>query len=213
MLVKKISTVLDSLKVAWQRMEGNVVFSHPTKGSIIHVAMCKDDGTPLWDQPLHAEPVGAVSVPVNSKRQFGVVRVERPTVKASKLYTYPDLDLRALGVTSIEFPRGFPEKGERGAQTVRREVEEEIRSPIRKVTEIGEITPNTAFHPHRIPVYLVVVDESRTTDIPPDVNEKILAVEWMDPYSLTQMIRDKQIHCAMTLAAFTLAMANIERMA
>lgn len=211
MFVKKMSEALGALKAAWTRGEGDVVFSHPAKGRIIHVAMCKDDGTPLWDQPLHTEPVGAVSVPVNSKRQFGVVRVDRPTVKLFKLYDYTNLDLRTLGVSSIEFPRGFPEKGEREAQTAKRESEEELRSPIRKVTKIGEITPNTAFHPHRVPVFLVEVDESRKTDIPPDVNEKILDVEWMDPYSLTQMILERRIHCAMTLAAFALALANIQR--
>lgn len=187
--------------LGWHPGSG-VVFEHSKLGRIVHVAICKDDGTKLYDQPMHLEPVGAVTVPVNSKGELGIVEVERPTVRSAAEYRYPDLDLATLGVASLEFPRGFPKKGELGAQTAAREGEEELGSPIRSVRQVGEITPNTTFHPHRIPVFLVRVDERFAGTMPPDVNEKILKVRWISVNEFMRLIADGRVHCGMTKAAF-----------
>ncbi|MFH1098935.1 MAG: NUDIX domain-containing protein, partial [Candidatus Uhrbacteria bacterium] len=166
-------------KQGWRRGEGDDVFVHSKLGVVRHVVICRDDGTPLYDQFIHFEPIGAVTVPVNSKGELGLVRVERPTLKADVTgNTFPLLNVADLGVASLEFPRGFPKKGEAAAQTAAREGEEELGSPILGVEQIGELTPNTTFHPHRIPIFLVRVNEEFKGTLPPDVNEKILKVEW-----------------------------------
>lgn len=192
----------------WYRGVGDNVFHHSMLGRILHVAICKDDGSPMWDQPLHIEPIGAVTVPVNRQGQIGMVVVERPTVREAGLYQFPELDLETLGVASLELPRGLPRKGEASAQTAAREGEEELDSPILGVTQIGEITPNTTFHPHRIPVFQVKVNEAFKGTLPPDVNEKILKVDWVTEKALNGRIARGEIHCAMTLAALQLYFAD-----
>ncbi len=206
MKVRPFSEVADLMvgKQGWQQGTGDVVFQNPKLGQVLHVAMCKDDGTPMWDQFIHVEPLGAVTVPVNKKGEFGLVKVDRPTVKSPEQYRYPELNLADLGVSSLETPRGFPKKGEAGAQTAHREGEEELGSPIELVKKIGEITPNTTFHPHRIPVYFALVNHEFAGTAPPDVNEKILKVEWVSTEDLNRRIAAGEINCAMTLAALQL---------
>ncbi|MDO8599553.1 MAG: NUDIX domain-containing protein [bacterium] len=205
----------------WFPDNGDVVFSHRKGlGVVRHVVVCKDDGTPVYDQFIHAEPVGAVTVPVNSKGEFGVIDVWRPTIVSAEEYRFPDLDLAKVGVMSTEFPRGFPKKGEVGAQTALREAQEELSSPIRKVAQIGEWTPNTTFHPHRIPVFAAWLDEARAADVvakrtvpSPDMNEKILNVRWVALDHLFALMRERKLHCGATQAALCLYLAaygNVE---
>lgn len=189
-------------KRGWRQGSGDEVLVNPKLGVVRHVAICRDDGTPLYDQFLHIEPIGAITVPVNTKGELGVVTVERPGVRDMKWYQFPGgPDLSLLGCPSMEFPRGFPKKGELAAQTAAREGEEELGSPILSVQQIGEITPNTTFHPHRIPVFLVRVNEAFAGTMPPDVNEKILKVEWRSLEDVMSRIRGSKIHCGMTKAA------------
>lgn len=206
MKVRPFSEVANLMggRQGWWRGEGDVIFEHPKMGRLLHVAICKDDGTPMWDQPLHAEPIGAVTVPENKRGELGIVKVDRPTVRSPDLYRFPELDLSTLGVASTETPRGFPKKGEEGAQTAAREGAEELQSPILDVVLIGRYTPNTTFHPHRIPVYRILVDSDFAGTVPPDVNEKITKVEWVSEGDFLDRIKRGEIHCGMTLAAYTL---------
>lgn len=196
-------------KSGWNKGEGDVVLVNPALGKVVHVAVCNDEGKPLYDQFLHAEPVGAVTVPMNSKGEIGIITAVRPTAKPGT-YSYQEFenDFSNLGCESIEVPRGFPMKDEIGTETAMREGGEELGSPIKSVSLLGEITPNTTFHPHRIPVYLAQVDENFTGPMPGDVNEKILKVTWVTKAKLLTMVRDDKIYCGMTMAAITLAIAN-----
>ena len=209
MKVRLFQEVADQLgaRQGWKAGEGDRVLVNPKMGAVVHVAMCNDDGTPLWDQFLHFEPIGAVTVPINLKGEFGMVRVYRPTIRPDAVYDFSDIDatIERLGATSVEFPRGFPKKGERVDQTARREGEEELNSPILEVRQLGEITPNTTFHPHRIPVFGIKVDERYAGALPPDVNEKILKVTWMSPEQIRECVAQGEINCGMTLAALCLA--------
>jgi len=201
-------------RAGWKRDEGDVVFYNPALGAIVRVAMCNDEGTPLWDQFLHMEPVGAITVPVNSNGDLGFVVQQRPTISSSELYIYPNLEseerkseivrvLDIVGTPSLELPRGFPLKGEAPEQTAKREADQELDSPILEVQRIGEVVPNTAFNPHRIPVFLAKVNEKFDGEYPPDVNEKILKVEWNDPRSVKRMIAGEEMFCGMSLAALS----------
>jgi len=214
MKVKLFSEVADQMtgRGGWQRGDGDTVFINPKLGSVTHVAICKDDGTPMWDQFIHFEPIGAISLPVNSKGEVGLVSVERPTFRiGTDQQTFPALDLDNLGCPSLEFPRGFPKKGEIGAQTAKREGEEELGSPITNVGLLGHLTPNTTFHPHRIPVYLVGVDNQFKGTTPPDVNEKILNVQWMTAPAVINLMANGAINCAMTLGTWALYHAHLTR--
>lgn len=203
MKVRSFGEIAEALgdRRGWRPGAGDVVLAHPSLGRVVHVGICKDDGSPMYDQFLHLEPVGAITVPVNSKGELGLVEVERPGVREAADYTFPNLDLTKFGHPSLEFPRGFPKKGEIAQQTAAREAGEELGSPIRDVRFIGELTPNTTFHSHRIPILLAIVDEGFAGAPPPDVNEKILKVRWHALDAVFACIRLGQIHCGMTKAA------------
>lgn|GEM_PF-2892993 len=200
----------------WFPGSGDVVLNQQRGlGVIRHVAICDDDGTPKYDQFLHTEPVGAVTVPVNSKGELGVIDIWRPTIPTAAEYRFPHLDVAALGVMSTEFPRGFPKKGEDGAQTAHREAEEELGSPIRRVEQIGEWTPSTTYNPYRIPVFAAWLDEVRAADVaakrvlpPPDVNERILNVQWVPIEILFSLMRQRRLHCGATQSALMLYIAQ-----
>lgn len=219
MRVRPFSEVRQLLgdKRGWFPDTSDAVLSHRDgKGTFLHVAICKDDGSPIWDQPLHLEPVGAVTVPVNKRGELGVIDVWRPTIPSAAEYRFPNVDLTKLGVMSTEFPRGFPKKGEAAMQTALREAQEELGAPIRKVAQIGETTPNSTFHVHRIPVFVAWLDEALAADIvakralpPPDVDEKILNVRWVPYQELFRLMREQQLHCGMTQAALCLYLAHV----
>ncbi|MDB4939753.1 MAG: hypothetical protein JWO40_178 [Candidatus Doudnabacteria bacterium] len=89
----------------------DIVFEH-TKGigQLVHVAICKDDGTPLWDQPLHFENIGAITMVVDSKERIGLVKVDRPAVANPDDYSYPPTDFSKFGTGLWEVPRGMPKQ-------------------------------------------------------------------------------------------------------
>lgn len=196
-------------KLGWNRGEGDVLLINPTKGKVMQVAVVKPDGSPIYDQFLHAEPIGAITVPVNSKGEIGIITAWRWTADPD-LYDYETIEdnLDIIGRESVEVPRGFPMKGEASAQTAAREGGEELGSPVTAVTPIGVVTANTAFNPHQIPVYLAAVDETFEGDIPGDVNESILKVTWVSPAEIFARIQGKEIYCGLTLSAIMLAFAH-----
>lgn len=190
----------------WNAGQGDVLLVNPKLGKLIRVAVCKDDGTPVYDQFLHAEPVGAVTIPVNSKGEIGFITQQRWTADPT-LYDFETIEdnLDIVGMPSIELPRGFPINGEASEQTATREGAEEIGSPVTSVKKLGVVTPNTAFNPHQVPVYWASIDEAFQGEIPGDVNEKILAVNWFSLEELRSKIASGEIYCGFTLAALGLA--------
>ncbi|MEW6407856.1 MAG: NUDIX domain-containing protein [Patescibacteria group bacterium] len=203
MRIRRLKEVLKEFpdfvtRVGW-RLDFGGDLQNPKLGEIVRVVICRDDGTPMWDQFLHNEPIGAICVPVNKKGEIGLIIVERPIFKNDP--EFPLSDFSKLGALSIECPRGFPFKGERSQETAARETDEEIGSPVSESILLGHIRPNSTFHPHAIPVYLVKVDEDFQGITPPDVNEKILRVEWFTVSRVKEMIRKDEIICGITKAA------------
>lgn len=195
-------------KTGWNKGEGDVLLVHPKLGKLIQVAVCDTAGKPIYDQFIHAEPIGAVTIPVNSKGEIGLIGALRWTANPAR-YDFETIEnhLDILGMVSVEFPRGFPHKGEAPATTAMREGGEELGSPIISVEKLGVVTPNTTFHPHQIPVYLARVDETFVGDIPGDVNERVLAVDYVSSEVLRDKIARGEIYCGFTLAAIGLALA------
>ncbi|MBU0649224.1 NUDIX hydrolase [Patescibacteria group bacterium] len=191
----------------WKRGEGDVVLYHPTYGEIRHVWVCDKEGKPHHDQFLHNEPIGAVTMPMRKDGKVGFITADRPCFPPGKEH-FPLKDFEVLGCESLELPRGFPKKGERSEQTAKREGAEEIGSPILEVSEIGQITPNTTFNPHRIPVYLAKIDEDFVGEVPPDVNEKILGKVFLSKDEIMEKLKNQEIFCGFTLAALSLWAVN-----
>jgi 8-oxo-dGTP pyrophosphatase MutT (NUDIX family) len=198
------------IQLGWRKGEGNVVLINPKLGEVVHVLICDDEDKGRWDQFLHCEPIGAICIPIRKDGKVGLVEVERPSFKEETLQRFPltENDYQNLGRKSLEFPRGFPKKGESASQTAIREAEEEIDSPIIRIEKIGVVTPNTAFHPHQIPVFLVQINENFKGQIPPDVNEKIFGKDWFTREEMNKKIEEGQIYCGITLAAWAIFLAK-----
>jgi 8-oxo-dGTP pyrophosphatase MutT (NUDIX family) len=110
-------------------------------------------------------------------------------------------DFPKLGAPSLECPRGFPFKGKKSQETAVREAGEELGSPVLESKLIGYSRPNSTFHPHQIPIYLVRVDEEFRGTVPADVNEKILKVTYYPAAEVKNMIKAKKITRGMTKSA------------
>lgn len=200
----------------WDRVDENQVYENPQFCSIQAVVICKDDGTPLYDQVVVVEPVGAVTIPVNLEGKIGLQTVFRPVILAEGIdpYVAPGnlaINPSDLGRVSIEVPRGFPIKGEKPGETAFREASEELQKLVISAKQIGEVNPNTAYFVHSTPVFLVEVDSTRLTDIPPDVNEKIFKVDWFSREEVEALVREGKIFCGFTLAVLNLAFQQFNK--
>ncbi len=190
--------------------DGVAIENEKFRHQIVHVAVCKDDGTPIYDQILHYEAGGAITLPVNSEGKIGLVEIERPVQREAAPYALvgrnaadDEAFLRNLGRKVLEAPRGMAKKNEEPGQVAAREGEEEIGSAVRRVTYLGPIADNTTFKPTMLHAYLAEVDETQASKLPPDVNEKIFQVKWfgvMEVLRMLKMGRDCPIACAFTKA-------------
>jgi len=82
-----------------------------------------------------------------------------------------------------------------------REAEEELGKKIIRVELITYWRPNSTFFPHRIPVFMALVDPNAPGELPPDVNEKILRVEWFDEAQVVEKVLAQEINCGATMTA------------
>ncbi len=183
-------------------------------GSTVHVAICNNQGAPMWDQPLRLERVGAVTVVMDSEGRYGLVKVDRPTVKSEELYHYPVRDYSIFGRPSWENPRGFPKEGEKTEETARREAGEEIGSPMLSCAILGRtVTGNTTFDAHLTPTYIARVDRSALEKVSGDQLEKIFRVEFFTREQIEDMIDRGEIICDTSISALTRAMIRQDKMA
>lgn len=136
------------------RATDDTVLTNPRFGALVHVAVTADDGRPLFDLPIWAEPVGAITLPVLPDGRLALVEVWRPTQAAlADQATWPPDALEGRGRWSLEVPRGFPEPGELPAEAARREAEEETGLRITSVERIGTCSPNTTFMLNALPIF------------------------------------------------------------
>lgn len=201
----------------------DIVFYNPSKGMFVHVAVCDGD-RPLYDQPIFIEPVGAKTIPMNSKNELGLVKVFRVVHKDPESYDYQAIvdkilagepDLSDFGYWSWEFPRGLPNKPVKGIvtpesaqSTAMRETAEEIGSPLLESQYLGATSWNTTFASTRQSVWVGKIDEEFKGEIPPDINEKILQVEWFDREQIYRMMVAGDMFCDMSMSALSLLEAH-----
>jgi len=170
----------------WQPSDRYVIVN-PQFGGVMHVAVCDDEGTPMYDQILHCEAGGGVGLVVHETDHgtlFGLQKVFRPQVKDEGAFrewreAFPDITpemIRELGRPSYETPRGFAEHFESAKDSVAiREVEEETGHPVIEVEDRPFVVANTAFDPHLTELKRVRIDPERASGRVPDEAESTLS--------------------------------------
>lgn len=200
------------MQAGWHADGNDVIIENPDYGVIVHVTVCRDDGHPLYDLPVWAEPPGAIVVPVTLDQRLVLIENVRPIPPAAgRRGAYPPGDLSFQGRVSLEFPRGFPLPGEPPHEAARREAEEETGLHVLEVTQIGECNPNTTYYLTNHPVFLARV-EGAPIATHADAHEDIRALHLLSPPQALAMVAQDKIICALTKAALLhyLARASAE---
>jgi ADP-ribose pyrophosphatase YjhB (NUDIX family) len=170
--------------------------SSPKHGAAERVVVCRDDGTPLYDQYQIREAPGAIAVPFyqnTGELNIGLVKIVRPLVTGT--------DGTQGNTVSYEVPRGFSFQGEPTSETVKRELGEETSTVVRSMRLIGEVNPNTAFYIKNIPVYAAEIAPDAVSHFRPDATEKILKSSFYSPKNIGEMIMRNEIFCGLSKAA------------
>jgi ADP-ribose pyrophosphatase YjhB (NUDIX family) len=192
--LEKIAADYPEFKFGWKTTEYSI--ANPNFGEAKRVAVCKDDGTPIYDQYQIFETPSAISVPfyhTTGELNIGMIQSVRPLVK------------NAAGVqgnvASYELPRGFSLQGEPTAETIKRELGEETSSVVKSLRHIGHVNANTAFYTQNINVYAAEVYPDKVSRFKPDAKEKILKSMFYSAKTIGEMVMRDEIFCGLSKAA------------
>lgn len=199
---KEITAEVDGKKTV-------VGFQNPQRGEIRLIAVCKKDGTPLFDQYQITEgPVdesgnirckaGAVVIPYFEKDnqiQVGLLNRIREVLR--------DSETGKQGAQVIELPRGFGDLADAtNIETARRELGEETGKVALSVVKVGELNPNTAFYvTSSASVFAVRVDPMVVNYANLDAKEPILRCEFHPYDDVRRKVASGQIQDGFTLSA------------
>jgi ADP-ribose pyrophosphatase len=103
----------------------------------------------------------------------------------------------ALRRFSWELPRGFAERGESYEMTVRRQLKEEIQSPVRELSSLGFVDPDGGKLGDSVHICTARIDEIGN----PERSEAIERYELINVDELFRRVRANEITDALTLAA------------
>jgi ADP-ribose pyrophosphatase len=120
-------------------------------------------------------------------------------------YRYP------VGASSLEFPRGGCEPDEDVQMAAARELKEESGLTAISVRTIGQIHTDTGLIETSAHVCLAVVQSPENAQARPEETESVAAPIWLPQDRLLDGIRQGRITCAITMAAFAVAMAELDR--
>ena len=220
--IRKLADVLrqnPAFKPGWSHMEETMPdgtrlvtgVENPRFGKVERIVICRDDGTPLWDQyQIEEGPVNK-----DGKRALWSGAVIAPFYEDNGLYVGLIDRIRELIIDpktgeqgkfmSIEFPRGISRPSEKQGETAVRELGEETSKVAKKFYNIGKINPNTAFYvTDGVPVFAAEVDPAIRSHLKPDSNEPILKCNFL-PYSeARKKVLNQEVYCGWTLSAFAM---------
>ena len=165
---------------------------NPKFGRLSHVVVCKDDGTPIYDQYMIEEQPGSIIVPYDEKDgivRVGLVTQERPI---------PEREY-------AELPRGFGREDETALQTAYRELLEETGLKVsgEDIRLLGRINVNSSFYKTDIPIVAIKfysLDEMGN----PEGDKFAERLVKASPYNYNQikdLIAIEKLECAMTQSA------------
>ena len=171
---------------------------NPKFGEVEPVVICKEDGTPLFDQYWIKEQPGAIILPYEIRYfekgttmlvRVGLITQERPIP----------------GGLFIEVPRGFGHPEETALKTAYRELLEEtgLASGEGSIQLLGRINPNPSFYKTDIPLLAVCFDEIKAIANPggDKIIEKIQKVAPYTFRNLRQLQGEGRLKCGLTKAA------------
>lgn len=185
----------------WRPADRDILAENPEYGAILHVAVCDEQGRPVYDQPAWAEPVGAIVVPVRQDGLLALVLRRRAIpAAADETAAHPTEDLSRHGRVSIELPRGFGRPGEPLEETARRETEEETGHQVESITRIGECNANTGLFLNNIPIFEARLG-ARGVSTRFDEQEPIEGLVFLSLGETLDRVRRGEIVCALTQAA------------
>lgn len=174
--------------------------SNPRFGSIRPIVVCKDDGTPIWDQYEIEEKPGAIVVPYHygpdgKEIYIGLITCVRAVVA--------DKETGVQGnVKSIEVPRGFGIGTETPFQTAVRELGEETQYVVQDLKLIGEENPNNAFYKnYGITAFSALIKPDCLSKFRSESKERILQCVFHPVEEVVAMAKAGQIFCGLTKAA------------
>ena len=193
----------------WKRRDDSQVIANENPSidtRVLHV-MWVDGEAVLYDQILRCERGGGVFLPIDTEGRVGLQKMSRPQTPDMDVWqkNYPNIDVGSLGRESWELPRGFAKVGESGADTAKREAQEELQSVVVAAVKLGDVCDNTAFSPHMTAIQVGTIDQTKKPADKPDPNEKILTpVKFFTIKELKQMVARGEIYDGYTLSALGL---------
>lgn len=207
-------------KRKWKRKSDEIIYENPKFARIQAVIVVCEKNKSCYDTIVFIEPsVNAIIVAVDEEEKIYLHFQKRPSVmKDTHHIILPNnlnIDIKKLGRPSREVPRGGFDKDrdEDPRDAAKYELEEEtgIVKDKKDFEGIGKINFNTAYVVSNIPVYMVKVNKGRDTKKPArEPSEKIWGGSWFSKKEIEKMIKNKEIFCAVTLAALNLAFQHLE---
>lgn len=221
-LIKRIADVLrekPDFKSGWNSIEeplpdGRRIVTgieNPRYGKVERVVVCKDDGTPLFDQYQISEgPADA-----QGRRAYSSGAVIVPYFVQDELFVGLITRIREVVIdpstgqqgryTSRELPRGFSSFGERPSDTAVRELGEETGKHVRRLDYLGKVNPNTAFYvTPGIGIYAAETEPGIVNYLDPNSKEPILKCEFAPYPQVRKDIMEQKLFDGFTLSGLML---------